>query len=66
MLFARAFPPFFPMAFLWRGVAIGLLPRRDIDNRFGELVGVPRAFGGHILAPGRTGFMTSGFQSNKS
>jgi hypothetical protein len=26
---------------------LGFLPRRDIDNRLGELVGVPRAFGRH-------------------
>src|ERR1039458_6846545 len=33
--------------FFWRGVAVWLLARRYIDNRFSELVGVPRAFGGH-------------------
>src|SRR5258708_13165742 len=33
--------------FLWRRIAVRLLPRRYIDNRFSELVGVPRAFGGH-------------------
>src|ERR1700686_2031413 len=31
------------------GIAVRLLPRRDIDNRLGELVGVPGAFGGHLL-----------------
>src|ERR1700730_16486143 len=31
--------------FFWRRVAVGLLPCRYIDNRLGELVGVPGVFG---------------------
>jgi hypothetical protein len=34
--------------FFRRRVAVGLLPRRNLDNRLGELVGVSRAFGGHF------------------
>jgi hypothetical protein len=33
-----------------RGVAVGLLPRRYVDDRLGELVGVAGALGiGHIF-----------------
>jgi hypothetical protein len=34
--------------FFWRGVAVGLLQRRYIDNRLRELVGVSGAFGGSL------------------
>jgi hypothetical protein len=37
--------------FLWRGVAVRLLPRRDINDRFSKLVEVPWAFEVMCRAP---------------
>src|SRR5450759_4512267 len=49
--------------FLWRGIAVRLLPRSNVDYRLGELVGVPRAFGGLVC---HVGHIALGPARNKS